>query len=182
MSVDGYIAGPNGEMDWMVEWNWDDKLKKYVDELTQSVDTILLGRKMTNGFISYWSDVMSKPDDPEYMFAKKLIETPKIVFSKTLDKSEWINTEISKGDLRTEIIRIKNQQGMDIIVYGGASFDSSLIKEKLIDEFYLFINPVTVGTGMSIFKDLNDIQKFTLIESIAFDYGIVLLHYETMKN
>ena len=140
MSVDGYIAGPNGEMDWMVTWNWDDKLKKYVDELTQSVDTILLGRKMTNGFISYWSDVMSKPDDPEYMFAKKLIETPKIVFSKTLEKSEWINTEISKGDLRTEIIRIKNQQGRDIIVYGGASFDSSLIKEKLIDEFYLFIN------------------------------------------
>lgn len=182
MSVDGYIAGPNGEMDWMVEWNWDDKLKKYVDELTQSVDTILLGRKMTNGFISYWSDVINKPDDPEYMFAKKLIETPKIVFSKTLDKSEWINTEISKGDLRTEIIRIKNQQGRDIIVYGGASFDSSLIKEKLIDEFYLFINPVTVGTGMSIFKDLNDIQKFTLIESIAFDCGIVLLHYETMKN
>lgn len=182
MSVDGYIAGPNGEMDWMVTWNWDDKLKKYVGELTQSVDTILLGRKMTNGFISYWSDVMSKPDDPEYMFAKKLIETPKIVFSKTLDKSEWINTEISKGDLRTEIIRIKNQQGRDIIVYGGASFDSSLIKEKLIDEFYLFINPVVVGTGMSIFKDLNDIQKFTLIESIAFDCGIVLLHYETMKN
>lgn len=182
MSVDGYIAGPNGEMDWMVEWNWDDKLKKYVDELTQSVDTILLGRKMTNGFISYWSDVMSKPDDPEYMFAKKLIETPKIVFSKTLEKSEWINTEISKGDLRTEIIRIKNQQGRDIIVYGGASFDSSLIKEKLIDEFYLFINPVTVETGISIFKDLNDIQKFTLIESIAFDCGIVLLHYETMKN
>jgi dihydrofolate reductase len=86
---------------------------------------------MTNGFISYWSDVMSKPDDPEYILAKKLIETPKIVFSKTLDKSEWINTEISKGDLRTEIIRIKNQQGRDIIVYGGASFDSSLIKEKV---------------------------------------------------
>ena len=131
MSVDGYIAGSNGEMDWMVAWNWDDKLKKYVGELTQSVDTILLGRKMTNGFISYWSDVMSKPDDPEYILAKKLIETPKIVFSKTLDKSEWINTEISKGDLRTEIIRIKNQQGRDIIVYGGASFDSSLIKEKV---------------------------------------------------
>lgn len=70
MSVDGYIAGPNGEMDWMVTWNWDDKLKKYVDELTQSVDTILLGRKMTNGFISYWSDVMSKPDDPEYVRKK----------------------------------------------------------------------------------------------------------------
>src|ERR687891_662276 len=132
--------------------------------------------------ISYWSDVMSKPNDPEYMFAKKLIEIPKIVFSKTLEKSEWINTEISKGDLRTEIIRIKNQQGRDIIVYGGASFDSSLIKEKLIDEFYLFINPVAVGTGMSIFKDLNEIQKYTLIESKVFESGIVLLRYEPKRS
>ncbi|MGI0043171.1 MAG: dihydrofolate reductase family protein [Nitrososphaeraceae archaeon] len=181
MSVDGYIAGPNGEMDWLI-WNWDDKLKKYVNELTKPVDTILLGRKMTNSFISYWSGVMNKPDDPEYLFAKKMIETPKIVFTKTLNKSEWINTEVSNGDLRAEISRIRNQQGRDIIVYGGASFDSSLIKEKLIDEFYLFINPVAVGTGMPIFKDLNDIQKFTLIESIGFDCGIVLLHYETTKN
>lgn len=119
----------------------------------------------------------------DYMFAKKMIEIPKIVFSKTLDKSEWVNTEIATGDdLRTEITRIKNQQGRDIIVYGGASFDSSLIKEKLIDEFYLFINPVALGKGMSIFKDLNEVRKFTLIESIVFDCGIVLLHYETMKN
>src|SRR3990170_4044670 len=105
MSVDGYIAGPNGEMDWMMMegWNSDDKYRKYVYELTQSVDTILLGRKMTSEFISYWSDVMSKPDNRDYMFAKKMIEIPKIVFSKTLDKSEWVNTEISKGDLRTEI-------------------------------------------------------------------------------
>jgi dihydrofolate reductase len=184
MSVDGYIAGPNGEMDWMMMegWNSDDKYRKYVYELTQSIDTILLGRKMTSEFISYWSDVMSKPDNRDYMFAKKMIEIPKIVFSKTLDKSEWVNTEISKGDLRTEITRIKNQQGRDIIVYGGASFDSSLIKEKLIDELYLFINPVALGKGMSIFKDLNEVRKFTLIESIVFDCGIVLLHYETMKN
>jgi dihydrofolate reductase len=163
MSVDGYIAGPNGEMDWLLEgWNSDDKFRKYEYELTQSFDTILLGRKMTNEFISYWSDVMSKPDNRDYMFAKKMIETPKIVFSKTLDKSEWINTELSKGDLRTEITRIKNQQGRDIIVYGGASFDSSLIKEKLIDEFYLFINPVALGKGMSFFKDLNDVRKIHL--------------------
>ena len=64
MSVDGYIAKPNGEMDWMV-WNWDDKLKKYVNELTETVDTILLGRKMmAEGFISHWSNVISKPADP----------------------------------------------------------------------------------------------------------------------
>ena len=75
MSVDGYIAGPDGEMDLTV-WNWDDKLKNYVFELTEPVETIISGRKMTDGFVSYWSDVMTKADDPSSIdqsdaFAKK---------------------------------------------------------------------------------------------------------------
>ena len=99
MSIDGYIAGPNGEMDWMV-WDWDDKLKNYVFELTEPVDTIILGRKMTDGFVSYWSDIMmTKPDDPFYEFSKKMIETPKVVFTKTLKNSQWANTAIATGDL-----------------------------------------------------------------------------------
>src|SRR5919202_4770257 len=181
MSVDGYIARLNGEMDWLV-WNWDDKLKGYVNGLTESVDTILLGRKMTEGFISYWSDVMVKPDHPDYAFAKKMIETPKVVFTKTLNKSKWINTDIATGDLVEEVNKIKSQSGRDIVVYGGASFDSSLIKEKLIDEYYLFINPVAIGNGMTIFKDSNVIQKFTLIESKAFENGNVMLHYEARQQ
>jgi dihydrofolate reductase len=181
MSVDGYIAGPNGEMDWLV-WNWDDKLKEYVNELTESVDSILLGRKMTDGFISYWSGVMTKPDDPWYVFAKKMIETPKVVFTKTLNKSEWVNTHIATGDLTDEINKLKRQNGKDIIVYGGASFDSSLIKAGLIDEFHLFVNPASIGNGMTIFKDLDGIQKFTLVKSIAFDCGIVLLHYQPKRT
>ncbi len=136
---------------------------------------------MADEFISYWSNVMNKPEDPiEYTFAKKMIETPKIVFTKTLNKSEWPNTEIATGDLKDEITKLKSQDG-DIIVYGGASFDSSLIKENLIDEFYLFVNPVVFGNGKTIFKDLKEIRKF-LIESIAFDSGIVLLHYEVKRN
>ncbi len=177
MSVDGYIAGPNHELDWL-EWNWDDKLKEYVDELTESVDTIILGRKMTEGFISHWTDVMTKPDNPDYEFAKKMIETPKIVFTKTLTESKWANTDIATGDLTDEINKLKRQEGKDIIVYGGASFDSSLIKAGLIDEFHLFVNPTAVGNGMALFGDLNRKQKFTLIQSIAFDCGIVVLHYE----
>jgi dihydrofolate reductase len=177
MSVDGCIAGPNGEMDWMVGL-LDDEIIKYTSKIHEPVDTILLGRNMTDGFISYWLNVMNKPDDPWNAFAKKMIETPKVVFTKTLNKSEWINTDIATGDLIEEITKIKSQKGGDIIVYGGASFDSSLIKEKLIDEFYLFINPVAIGNGMTIFKDLNEIQKYTLIESKAFESGIVLLRYE----
>jgi dihydrofolate reductase len=76
---------------------------------------------------------------------------------------------------------LKSQNGKDIIVYGGASFDSSLIKAGLIDEFYLFVNPAAIGKGMTIFKDLNEIQKFNLVRSIAFDCGIALLYYEPKR-
>jgi dihydrofolate reductase len=177
MSVNGCIAGPNGEMDWMVGLS-DDEIIKYEYKLHEPIDTILLGRKMTDGFISSWLDVMNKPDDPWYAFSKKMIDTPKVVFTKTLNKSRWINTDIATGNLIEEVNKIKSQNGRDIVVYGGASFDSSLIKEKLIDEFYFFINPVAIGNGMTIFKDLNEIQKYTLIESKAFECGTVLLRYD----
>src|ERR687889_563394 len=181
MSVDGCIAGPNGEMDWMVGL-LDDEIIKYTSKIHEPVDTILLGRNMTDDFISYWLNVMNKPDDPWNAFAKKMIETPKVVFTKTLNKSEWINTDIATGDLIEEISKIKSQNAGDIVVYGGSSFDSSLIKEKLIDEMYFFINPVAIGNGMTIFKDLNEIQKYTLIESKAFESGIVLLRYEPKRS
>ena len=95
-----------------------------------------------------------------------MIETPKVVFTKTLKKSQWANTDIATGELVEEIIKLKSQNGKDIIVYGGASFDSSLIKEGLIDDFYLFINPLAIGKGMTIFKDLNEIQKFVLLDGM----------------
>ena len=181
MSIDGCIAGPNGEMDWMVGL-LDDKIIKYENEFIESIDTILLGRKMTDVFISYWSDVIkNKPDDPWYAFAKKMIEIPKVVFTKTLNNSKWINTDIATGDLTDEIIKLKSRDGKDMVVYGGASFDSSLIKLGLIDEFLLFINPVAIGNGMTIFRDLNEIQKFNMVKSIPFDSGEVLLHYEARK-
>lgn len=185
MSIDGCIAGPNNEMDWLFpddDVMPNNDIMQYIHNIEESVDTILMGRKMVAGFIPYWTDVANKPNDPWNAFAKKMIEIPKIVFTKTLTKSNWINTEIEKGDLKDEITKLKSQDGKDILVYGGVSFDSSLIKEKLIDEFYLLVNPLIMGNGKNIFKSLKEIQKLTLIESKVFDGGTVLLHYEVKKN
>ncbi|HXT85050.1 MAG TPA: dihydrofolate reductase family protein [Verrucomicrobiae bacterium] len=143
-------------MDWLVS---DNDILEYINEIAESVDTIIMGRKMVYEFIPYWTTVMNKPNDQWNAFAKKMIEIPKILFTKTLNKSEWVNTELAKGDLKDEVTKLKNQKGKDILVYGGASFDSSLIKEKLIDEFYLFVNPIVLGNGKTIFKDSQEIQN-----------------------
>ena len=177
MSVDGYVATPTGELDWMT-WDWDDALVNYVNELTGSMDTILLGRKMTDGFISHWAKVANDPTDPTHTSGKIFTDTPKVVFTKTLKKSSWPNTDIATGDLVDEINRLKRQNGKDIIVYGGASFVASLVKHQLIDEFHLFVNPAVLGDGLTIFNTVDRRQTLTLVNAIPFDCGIVLLHYE----
>jgi len=178
MTVDGYIAGLNGEMDWMT-FNWDDELKKYVKEITEPVDCIVLGRKLAQGFIPYWA---SKPEGEDAWGVDKLNNTTKVIFTKTLDRSEWDNTVLAKGDLVDEITKLKKQDGKDIIAYGGATFVSALIKQGLIDEFHLFINPTAIGNGMTIFKELNSKQNLTLVKSTSFDCGIVVLNYEPKRD
>jgi dihydrofolate reductase len=175
MSVDGYIAGPNGEMDFLVR-NWDNELKKYVAEITEPVDCIVLGRKLAQGFIPHWAS------NPKEEGADKFNSVPKVVFTKTRDKSKWSNTVLAKGDLVAEITTLKNQVGKDIIAYGGATFVSALIKQGLIDEFHLFINPTAIGNGMTIFKELGSKQHLTLVKSTAFDCGIVVLRYEPKRG
>ncbi len=177
MSIDGYVAGPNGEMDFMT-WEWDDELKNYVTDLTDTIDTILLGRKMAGGFIEHWTNVTAHPESPEYTFAKKMVDYPKVVFSKTLTESTWNNTSLATGDLTEEVNRLKNSEGKDMIVYGGASFNASLVKEGLIDDLHLFINPAAVGDGLSIFKEIGANKKYKLAKAIPFECGIVVLHYQ----
>jgi dihydrofolate reductase len=181
MSVDGYIAGPNGEMDFMA-WDWDDELKNYVKEITEAIDCIVLGRKLAEGFIPYWANVAANSDHPEFTAGRKFTDTHKVVFTKTLNKSEWDNTVLAKGDLADEITKLKKQDGKDIIAYGGATFVSALIKQGLIDEFHLFINPTAIGNGMAIFKELDSKQNFNLIKATSFECGIFVLHYELKIN
>ncbi|MCF0056312.1 dihydrofolate reductase family protein [Dyadobacter sp. CY356] len=177
ISLDGYIAGPNGEMDWMV-WDWDEALNNYVKQITDPVDCIILGRKLAEEFIPYWANIATKPDDPDYIPGKMITRTPKVVFTKTLNESKWENTILAKGDLVKEITKLKMQEGKDIIAYGGATFASALIKEKLLDEFYLLLDPSAIGNGLPIFKEIDGKQNYSLIESTSFDCGIVILRYK----
>jgi dihydrofolate reductase len=177
VSLDGFNStGPNDDQKW-VTWAWDE-IKDYVFELLDTSDTILIGRKLAVDYIPYWQNSLTKPDGQMYDAAKMIVSTKKVVFSKTLEKSLWDNTDIAKGDLKDEIAKLKNQSGKDIIVYGGSSFVSALIKEGLIDEFHFFVNPVALGKGVSAFDNLENLQQLRLKKSITYDCGIVLLVYE----
>ena len=177
MTVDGFISGQNGEMDWMT-FPWTNDIIEYVREITEPVDTIILGRKLAEGFIPHWENVVQDPKNPEYEGGLKYTSTPKIVFTKTMDKSIWKNTEITNGELVEEVINLKNKAGKDIIVYGGGSFVSALIKNNLIDELHLFVNPSAIGNGMPIFKELTSMQKFNVVNVKKFDCGIITLIYK----
>jgi dihydrofolate reductase len=188
ISVDGYIATTDGKTGWLIwnwgpVWNWDDDLRKYFIGLTASVDCVLLSRKMAEeGFIDHWAKCAESPDDPQYAFASKIAAAQKVVFSKTLHKSIWKNTRMAGDTLAGEINQIKNSPGKDIIVYGGASFVSALIKAKLIDEFHLFVNPAILGKGMTIFSELGNKQNLALIKSVAYDCGVAVLVYAPKKD
>ena len=189
-SLDGYIASPDGNTNWMVwswgpDWTWDDELQQYHNALTLSADCIMISRQMAEqGFIAHWQNAAMNADSPQYTFAKHITNTHKVVFSKTLNKATpipggWDNTDIVAGDFVKAINKIKHDTHHDILVYGGATFVSSLIKEGLIDEFHLLVNPVAIGSGLTIFNTIDRNKQLTLIKSKAFACGVVLLHYNS---
>ncbi|WP_194774559.1 dihydrofolate reductase family protein [Pararhodonellum marinum] len=181
MTLDGFVAGPNGEMDW-VTMPWTADIDDFVSEIMKEVDTILLGRKLAEGFIPYWAGVASDPKNPERTSGQMFTDTQKLVFSKSLSHSDpkvksWPNTTLVKEDLMKEIQMLKKQAGKDIFAYGGAQFVSNLIKHNLVDEFFLFYNPVALSTGLSIFGALSKPGPLHLVSSKSFECGIVVHHY-----
>ena len=180
ITVDGFVARPNGDLDWMT-LDIDDKLREYVDSFTDSFDTILMGRKMAEGFVSYWTKEVENLQNPWNFIARRMVEYPKIVFTKTLDKSPWRNTDLAKGEIVDEVTRIKAKPGKDIVVYGGATFVSSLLKHNLIDELNLWVNPVAIGEGMTIFKDLGDKFELKQLDATPYACGVTVHKYLPKK-
>ena len=175
MTIDGFVAGPEGENDWVFVSGPDEAGFRKIIELADSCDTILLGRKMTRGFIDHWENVVdNQRDSPQQPLAQLMVNLRKIVFSRTETVIKGRNLEVENGDLATAVQALKKEPGKDIMVYGGANFVSSLISQNLIDEYFIIINPVAIGNGLSIFKE----KKLLKLEnSIVFKNGKVLNKY-----
>ncbi len=174
VTLDGYFAGPNGEIDWFF---WNDEMAKSAIDLISSVDTLLFGRVTYELMASYWPSASPPTEDP--IIIDRMNNLPKIVFSKTLEKVEWKNTRLIKEIVADEVLGMKRQTGKNMVVYGSGSIVSAFMNLGLIDEYHLFVNPIVLGRGKPLFKDLKDMHKLKLVRIKAFNNGVVLLHYQS---
>jgi dihydrofolate reductase len=172
-SADGYMAGPSGEMDWML-MPWSDDMMAYVNELTMASDTIVLGRRLAEGFIPAWAS--GPPGEPQESI-DWMNNTPKVVISDSLRESPWDNAEVAGGDLTETIGELKARPGRDIITYGGGTLVRDLIGRGLLDELNLFVNPTAIGAGMPVFPDGGARTRLRLVEARPFACGITGLRY-----
>jgi len=174
VSLDGFVEGPNRELDWGII---DEELHTYINRQHSAIDTYLFGRRMYEVML-YWETADRDPANPEYVleFARIWKRIVKIVYSKTLDRVQG-NARLSRGNIVEEIAQLKAQPGKDMSV-GGATIAAALIQSGLIDEYQLFINPVVLGSGTSMFPSLHNTINLRLVESRTFNSGVILLRYE----
>ncbi len=181
ITLDGFVAGPNGENDWVFipgKQN-PEALKKTIEfgtELATGCDTLLIGRKLAaSGFCNYWEDVAdNQPDNPWNAYARLITDLHKTAFGSTETTLPGRNLEVENGDLATAVQALKEQPGKDILVYGGAGFVSSLVSLNLIEEYYLIVNPIAIGSSLSIFKERKVLK---LESSTALKSGKVINKY-----
>jgi dihydrofolate reductase len=186
VSLDGFIEGPNGELDWAMaedEETWSD-----VFEMLTHVDTFILGRVMYPAYEQYWLAILANPagvlpfsgktaSKNEIAYARLADKTPHIVVSRTLDKVAWKTTRIVR-DVE-EIRKLKQQPGKDMHVVGGATLVSSLMNLGLIDELQLMVNPLILGGGKALFKNVKERHALKLIRAKPLKSGKVSLTYST---
>lgn len=181
VSIDGFFAGTDGNIDWHVV---DEEFNKAAVEMIQRFDTILFGRITYQLFESYWPRAAEDPatSKEDRIIANKIDEMTKIVFSKTLDKVTWKNSKLFREIVPEEIENMKQQPGRDIVIYGSGTIVQQLTSLGLIDEYQLMVNPIVLGSGKPLFKDINDWIKLKLINTRVFGSGVVLLRYQPDKT
>jgi dihydrofolate reductase len=176
ISLDGFTAGPNGEMNWI---KLDDGIFDFVKTMTDEADTALYGRTTYELMEGYWPNAGDAPNaskhDKEH--SEWYNHVSKVVASKTINEDGLKNTKIISKDLAENIDQLKDRSGKNILMFGSPGLSHSMIAEGLIDELWLFVNPVLLGKGRPMFKDANKIIEFKLVESKQYT-NVVGLHYE----
>jgi dihydrofolate reductase len=180
-SLDGFVAGINGEMDWI---NTDDAMFDFVATMTNKADTALYGRVTYDMMQSYWPTAGEQPNaskhDKEHSAWYNKVS--KVVLSKTISEKGLDNTKVIADELADNVNKIKKQDGKNILIFGSPTASHSLLSLGLIDEFWLFVNPVLLGNGIPLYKGTTETTKLKLIETQTFSLGVIALHYETKGN
>jgi dihydrofolate reductase len=163
----------DGAEDWSLDWHqyvWDDELKRFSIEQLRTADTLLFGRTTYEGMAAYWQSAQG--EDAELMNG-----LPKVVCSRTLDRADWRNTKLAKGDAASEVRELKRQGEGNIFVFGSGGLSATLMEQGLFDEYRLAVVPVVLGSGKPLFgRGLNRL-RLNLLEARSFTSGCVLLRY-----
>ncbi len=178
ISLDGYVAGPDGEMDWI---KVDEEIFDFVAQRIGESDTAMYGRVTYQMMESYWPTAADKPNaskhDVEHSRWYKGVN--KIVLSRTIESQDSNKTTIINDNLADRINEIKQQEGKDILIFGSPSATHSLIQQNLIDGYWLFVNPVVLGEGIPLFVDIKEKINLKLLSTQQFTNGVTELNYTT---
>ena len=179
ISLDGYTAGPNGEMDWV---KLDDSLWDYVTGVTDAADTALFGANTYELMEAYWPTAADKPNATKHDIdhANWVNAATKLVFSKTLEKTNWQGTRIISGDIKQEMTKLKEQPGKNLVMIGSASLAQSFMQMGLIDELRLNVNPVILGSGKSLFEGIRQPISLSLVDTQTFESGVLAVTYSKL--
>lgn len=175
MTLDGYISGLKGELDWVV---WEDEMDRDAAKLIQSVDAMLVGYGAYRDMASYWPAALTKSgSESEGTFARLINDKPKVILSQTDEELLWKYEELLViTDLAEQVTRLRQSKG-DMVLYGGAGLARSFAREGLIDEYRLLVSPVAIGRGKPLFSDLRQSIPFRNAETKVYQSGAVLLRY-----
>ena len=179
MSLDGFVAGPNGEMDWIQA---DEELFNYIVKLTNQADAAIYGRVTYQMMDAYWPTAAEQPNPSQHDIdhAAWYNRVEKYVLSETLTLSKSKTTIIS-GDIAEKVTSIKSQPGESILMFGSPTAAHSLLHLNLVDELWLFLNPILLGQGIPLFQDISKPMRLNLIESQVFSTGVSEMHYQVVS-
>ena len=179
ISLDGFVSGPDGEMDWHTDYWTAGMAERLCLQLSQA-DTILLGRNTYTAMAAYWPKMNRDLCYPreDLAFAGMMNEYDKVVVSKTLKKPKWNNTITLNGKIHDRLWELKNRPGRDIIVFGSITLLRFLLKNELVEELFLWLHPVVLGDGIALF-DSGKID-LDLVSQYSFGSGVVLFCYEVV--